>query len=89
MIGVTAASASIRVIGFSWTLARIPRLCTNAHDLKVDLSDAQEVALVRNHDDHVTGLLTLRRKMIKRTPPPVINFACGLLDSNDHGFRTD
>ena len=40
----------------------------NAHDLKVDLSNVQEVVLTHNHDDHVTGLLTLRREMMKKNP---------------------
>ena len=37
----------------------------NAHDLNIDLSDVQEVILTHDHDDHVTGLLTLRREMMK------------------------
>ena len=40
----------------------------NAQDLKVDLSDVQEVVLTHNHDDHVAGLLTLRREMMKKNP---------------------
>jgi 7,8-dihydropterin-6-yl-methyl-4-(beta-D-ribofuranosyl)aminobenzene 5'-phosphate synthase len=40
----------------------------NAHDLNVDLSTVHEVILTHNHWDHVTGLLTLRREMMKRDP---------------------
>ena len=40
----------------------------NAHDLKVDLSDVHEVILTHNHGDHVGGLLTLRREMMKKDP---------------------
>jgi len=40
----------------------------NARDLNVDLSGVQEVVLTHNHDDHVTGLLTLRREMMKKNP---------------------
>ena len=40
----------------------------NARDLNIDLSDVQEVVLTHNHDDHVTGLLTLRREMMKKNP---------------------
>ena len=38
----------------------------NARDLNVDLSDVQEVILTHNHWDHVTGLLTLRRELMKK-----------------------
>lgn len=40
----------------------------NARDLNVDLSDVREVILTHNHWDHVTGLATLRREMMKRNP---------------------
>jgi len=40
----------------------------NAHDLSVDLSDVREVVLTHSHWDHVTGLLTLRREMMKKNP---------------------
>ena len=55
----------------------------NAHDLKVDLSDVQEVILTHNHDDHVTGLLTLRREMMKKNPAAlsVVHVAKGIFYS--------
>jgi 7,8-dihydropterin-6-yl-methyl-4-(beta-D-ribofuranosyl)aminobenzene 5'-phosphate synthase len=40
----------------------------NARDLKVDLSDVREVILTHNHGDHVGGLLTLRRELMKKNP---------------------
>jgi 7,8-dihydropterin-6-yl-methyl-4-(beta-D-ribofuranosyl)aminobenzene 5'-phosphate synthase len=40
----------------------------NARDLKIDLSDVKEVILTHNHWDHVSGLLTLRREMMKQNP---------------------
>jgi hypothetical protein len=40
----------------------------NAGDLKIDLSDVREVILTHNHWDHVSGLMTLRREMMKKNP---------------------
>jgi 7,8-dihydropterin-6-yl-methyl-4-(beta-D-ribofuranosyl)aminobenzene 5'-phosphate synthase len=40
----------------------------NARDLKIDLSYVREVILTHNHGDHVGGLLTLRREMMKQNP---------------------
>lgn len=40
----------------------------NARDLKIDLSDVQDVILTHNHWDHVSGLITLRREMMKKNP---------------------
>src|ERR1700757_733336 len=50
------------------TGARPETVLSNARDLKVDLSDVEEVILTHNHDDHVGGLLTLRREFMKRNP---------------------
>jgi 7,8-dihydropterin-6-yl-methyl-4-(beta-D-ribofuranosyl)aminobenzene 5'-phosphate synthase len=40
----------------------------NAQDLKIDLSNVKEVILTHNHWDHVRGLMTLRREMMKTNP---------------------
>lgn len=40
----------------------------NARDLSIDLSDVNEVIITHNHWDHVTGLMTLRREMMKKNP---------------------
>jgi 7,8-dihydropterin-6-yl-methyl-4-(beta-D-ribofuranosyl)aminobenzene 5'-phosphate synthase len=40
----------------------------NARDLHVDLSDVQEVILTHYHWEHVSGLLTLRRELMKDNP---------------------
>jgi 7,8-dihydropterin-6-yl-methyl-4-(beta-D-ribofuranosyl)aminobenzene 5'-phosphate synthase len=50
------------------TGARPETVLQNARELNVDLSDVREVILTHNHDDHVGGLLTLRRAMMKENP---------------------
>ncbi len=50
------------------TGARPDTVLRNAHDLKIDLSDVREVILTHNHSDHVGGLMTLRREMMKKNP---------------------
>jgi len=55
----------------------------NARDLNVDLSSVQEVILTHNHNDHVGGLLTLRREMMKRNPTglSIVHVAKGIFYS--------
>src|SRR5215831_14989370 len=55
----------------------------NARDLNIDLSDVREVVLTHNHWDHVTGLLTLRREMMKKNPAAmsVVHVANGIFYS--------
>ena len=55
----------------------------NARDLNVDLSGVREVVLTHNHWDHVTGLLTLRREMMKQNPAAmsVVHVANGIFYS--------
>jgi 7,8-dihydropterin-6-yl-methyl-4-(beta-D-ribofuranosyl)aminobenzene 5'-phosphate synthase len=50
------------------TGARPETVLSNSRELKVDLSDVKEVILTHNHDDHVGGLLTLRRELMKKNP---------------------
>jgi 7,8-dihydropterin-6-yl-methyl-4-(beta-D-ribofuranosyl)aminobenzene 5'-phosphate synthase len=47
----------------------------NAHDLKVDLSNVQEVILTHNHDDHVTGLLNLASRDDEKEPRRLVRGA--------------
>jgi 7,8-dihydropterin-6-yl-methyl-4-(beta-D-ribofuranosyl)aminobenzene 5'-phosphate synthase len=50
------------------TGARPETVLSNARELNVDLSDVREVILTHNHDDHVGGLLRLRREFMKKNP---------------------
>ena len=55
----------------------------NAKDLNIDLSNVNEVILTHNHWDHVGGLLTLRREMMKQNPAAlsVVHVAKGIFYS--------
>jgi 7,8-dihydropterin-6-yl-methyl-4-(beta-D-ribofuranosyl)aminobenzene 5'-phosphate synthase len=55
----------------------------NARDLKIDLSDVGELILTHNHRDHVGGLMTLRKEMMKRNPSAlsVVHVARGIFYS--------
>jgi 7,8-dihydropterin-6-yl-methyl-4-(beta-D-ribofuranosyl)aminobenzene 5'-phosphate synthase len=50
------------------TGARPNTVLENAKELKIDLSDVQDVILTHFHDDHTTGLMTLRREYMKKNP---------------------
>jgi 7,8-dihydropterin-6-yl-methyl-4-(beta-D-ribofuranosyl)aminobenzene 5'-phosphate synthase len=50
------------------TGARPRTVLENAKELKIDLSDVQDVVLSHFHDDHTTGLMTLRREFKKSNP---------------------
>jgi 7,8-dihydropterin-6-yl-methyl-4-(beta-D-ribofuranosyl)aminobenzene 5'-phosphate synthase len=50
------------------TGARPETVLQNARELKIDLSNVTDVVLTHNHDDHVGGLLTLRREYMKANP---------------------
>lgn len=55
----------------------------NARDLKIDLSDVKDVILTHNHWDHVSGLMTLRKEMMKKNPAAlsVVHVARGIFYS--------
>lgn len=55
----------------------------NMQELHVDLSDVKEVVLTHHHWDHVRGLMTLRREMIKKSPSAlsVVHVARGIFYS--------
>ncbi len=48
------------------TGARPDTVLQNARELKIDLSDVTDVILSHHHGDHVGGLLTLRRELMKK-----------------------
>jgi len=50
------------------TGAKPDTVLLNVRSLHLDLSDVREVILTHNHDDHVGGLLTLRREFMKTNP---------------------
>lgn len=50
------------------TGARPNTVLENARELKVDLGGVQDVILSHFHDDHTTGLMTLRREFSKSNP---------------------
>jgi 7,8-dihydropterin-6-yl-methyl-4-(beta-D-ribofuranosyl)aminobenzene 5'-phosphate synthase len=50
------------------TGARPNTVLENARELKINLADVQEVILSHFHDDHTTGLMTLRREFAKSNP---------------------
>ena len=55
----------------------------NAHDLKISLSDVKEVILTHYHWDLVSGLMTLRKEMMKTNPAAlsVVHVARGIFYS--------
>jgi 7,8-dihydropterin-6-yl-methyl-4-(beta-D-ribofuranosyl)aminobenzene 5'-phosphate synthase len=55
----------------------------NARDLTIDLSNVKEVILTHNHWDHVRGLMTLRKEMMKHNPAAlsVVHVAQGIFYS--------
>jgi len=55
----------------------------NARDLKINLSDVEEVILTHYHWDHVSGLMTLRKEMMKTNPAAlsVVHVARGIFYS--------
>jgi 7,8-dihydropterin-6-yl-methyl-4-(beta-D-ribofuranosyl)aminobenzene 5'-phosphate synthase len=50
------------------TGARPNTVLDNAKELKIDLSDVQDVILSHFHDDHTAGLMTLRTDLSKKNP---------------------
>jgi 7,8-dihydropterin-6-yl-methyl-4-(beta-D-ribofuranosyl)aminobenzene 5'-phosphate synthase len=71
------------------TGARPRTVLENAQELKIDLSDVQDVVLSHFHDDHTTGLMALRREFAKTNPAAFsrVHIAPGIFlerRGNDH-----
>jgi 7,8-dihydropterin-6-yl-methyl-4-(beta-D-ribofuranosyl)aminobenzene 5'-phosphate synthase len=58
------------------TGARPNTVLENAKELKVDLSDVHDVILSHFHDDHTTGLMTLRRDFFQERSRRLFSRAC-------------
>ena len=71
------------------TGARPATVLQNAAELKIDLSGVKEVILTHNHTDHVGGLLTLRKEMMRKNPlaMSVVHVARGMFFSRPEGAR--
>jgi 7,8-dihydropterin-6-yl-methyl-4-(beta-D-ribofuranosyl)aminobenzene 5'-phosphate synthase len=50
------------------TGARPETVLANAREMRIDLSDIEDVVISHNHADHTGGLLTLRRELQKQSP---------------------
>jgi 7,8-dihydropterin-6-yl-methyl-4-(beta-D-ribofuranosyl)aminobenzene 5'-phosphate synthase len=63
------------------TGARPNTVLENARELKINLSDVQDVILSHFHDDHTSGLLTLRREFARSNPAALsrVHVAKGIL----------
>src|SRR5271156_5000479 len=72
------------------TGARPNTVLENAKELKIDLSDVQDVVLSHFHDDHTTGLITLRREFAKKNPAALSRVHVGkgiFLERRGHDFN--
>ena len=59
------------------TGARPNTVLQNSVELQIDLSNITDVIISHNHDDHVGGLLTLRRELSKKVPAAMIRAHVG------------
>ena len=85
-IGEWGFSALVEVDGHRMlvdTGAHPDTVIRNARDLHIDLSDVQDVILTHNHWDHVGGLLTLRRELMKENPKAlsIVHVSEGIFDN--------
>jgi 7,8-dihydropterin-6-yl-methyl-4-(beta-D-ribofuranosyl)aminobenzene 5'-phosphate synthase len=65
------------------TGARPETVLRNSQELGVDLTQVTDAVLTHNHDDHTTGLVTLRRELMKKNPNALsrVHVATGIFAS--------
>lgn len=65
------------------TGARPETVLRNSQELGIDLSQVTDVVLTHNHDDHTTGLVTLRRELLRKNPQALsrVHVASGIFQS--------
>jgi 7,8-dihydropterin-6-yl-methyl-4-(beta-D-ribofuranosyl)aminobenzene 5'-phosphate synthase len=73
------------------TGAKPDTVLLNARQLNLDISDVRELILTHNHDDHVGGLLTLRRELMKKNPDAlsVVHVGKGIFYSRPANGKED
>jgi 7,8-dihydropterin-6-yl-methyl-4-(beta-D-ribofuranosyl)aminobenzene 5'-phosphate synthase len=73
------------------TGAKSDTVLLNVRSLHLDLSDVREVILTHNHDDHVGGLLALRREFMKTNPAAlsVVHVGRGIFFSRPEDGKED
>ena len=59
------------------TGARPETVLSNAREMRIDLSNIEDVIISHNHGDHTGGLITLRRELQKQNPRALIRAHVG------------
>ncbi|MBL8770458.1 MAG: MBL fold metallo-hydrolase [Phenylobacterium sp.] len=71
------------------TGARPETVLANARELKIDLSDVEDVVLSHHHGDHTGGFLVLRKALAARNPKALtrVHVAEGFFLAGGQGYR--